>query len=780
MNTQENSSELAARYQRAAQLLENTPGFHTPLEAGKTSFNTTVYPYWIDNTDCFWYERENEQGIEYRVVNAKQGSNVAAFDHQALAHSLAEITDEKVDAHQLPIAHMDIHLAPQCISFTAFDQHWNYDDASRTLKQIDAYPNDWAVSPDGQWAAFVKDYNVWVRDLQSQEERQLTMDGERFYEYAGVPSVYGRLETSSLEVLWSPDSMRLFTLVTDNRQVNLWPSMVQHVPADGSLKPVIIDDGLRAGAYGDEHIETYTFLSIDVASGQIQPADYRPCPTFYPPYIGYFSSSRGWWSRDNQHAYFIELERGGLTGRLLEFDTMTGKCRVIIEEKDDVHVTFIPHPHVHALLQYLPESNELIWYSERSGWAHLYLYDLTTGKLKNPITEGEWMVRGVLHVDTKRRELLIKTAGRVEGRNPYYCDICRINIDTGELVAVLSTDHEYVVRDESCKTGRSYLTTGIDTGNARGVSPSGNYVVTTCSRTDQMPASLLLDRDGHQLQTIEIGIVNNLPENWQWPEPVMLKAADGKTDIYAVVYRPSDFSPDKSYPVIDCSRGEDLPVGSFSNSSAGNFVYMPPAAYAELGFIVVMVASRGTCLRCKAFRAGKESPGHFCVNLSDHLAAFKQLGERYPYMDLNRVGVGGGASGTLGVHGLLKYPEFYKVGVCINPFLDWRLAGDFVAEYFTAGLSPEDNDNDEIYHLIENLEGKLLLIHGMLDNCTPVTATFRLVEALQLANKDFDMFILPNLKHGSCIYALRRCFDHLVRHLQGIEPPKEFELQARQ
>lgn len=761
--------EILVRYQRAAQLIR--PAYDW---SAKASFNTTVYPYWIDNSDCFWYERECGQGIEYRLVDAKQGTNIVAFDHRALALALEEISGEAVDNYQLPITGVDIHLEPSGLRFSAFGRQWEYLESSSVIKEV---PSNSAVSPDGQRLAFVRDYNIWLRDMRSHEERQLTHDGQRFYEYAGTPSVYGRSEQSSTELLWSPNSKSLFTLVTDNRQVKPWPTVVQHVATDG-VKPTIIDEGLRAGAYGDEHIETYTFLSINIDSGQIQPAAYRPCPTFYPPYIGYFSSFRGWWSRDSRRAYFIDLERGGLMGRLLEFDTTTGICRTIIEEKDDVHVTFIPHGHLSTLIHYLPESDELIWYSERSGWAHLYLYDLTTGTLKNAITEGEWMVRALLHVDTKRRELFIKTAGRVEGRNPYYCDICRVNMDTGEMVPVLSTDHEYVVRDQRCKTGSASLTTGLDNGNARGVSPSASYIVATRSRTDQMPVSLLLDRDGNELQTIETGVVNNLPDNWQWPEPIILKAADGKTDIYAVVYRPSDFSPDKVYPVLDCSRGDDLPVGSFSNGMGGDYIYFPPAACAELGFIAVMVASRGTCFRSKAFRAAKESSGHFCVNLPDHLAALKQLAERYPYMDLSRVGIGVGSSGALAVYGLLKYPEFYKVGVCLNGFLDWRLAGAFVEEYFSAGLPSDDDDKAELCKLVGNLEGKLLLMHGMLDNCIPVAATFRLVEALQEANKDFDLLIMPNLGHGTCKYTLRRSWDYLVRHLQGEEPPKEFDLRA--
>ena len=765
------STPLQAGYQRAS-LLEprilNTP-------ATKLTLNATLYPCWIENSDCCWYERETPNGKDYRLVNAQTASNSRAFDHQALADALTEASGEAVAANDLPLNDLVITLSPTRLFFSAFNTHWQFDNDSGDLQPVQSHPDNWRLSPNGKHAAFVRDHNVWVKDLSSGEERALTQDGEQLYAYATTPTVYGRQEMETLELRWSPDSQRIFTLARDTRQVRRAPPLVQHVPQDGSLQPRIVHKDRRVGVPGDEHVEVNVFLSIELASGDITTADYHGCPAFYPPYIGFFSSHRGWWSKDSRRAYFIELARGGLSGRLVEFDTHTGATRVVIEDPSDTHFIFIPNSHLCTLIVPLTESNEVIWYSERSGWAHLYLYDLDTATLKNPITQGEWVVRNVLHYDPARRELWIQTAGRVEHRNPYYCDVCRVNIDSGELTPVVSTDHEYTVREQRSRAGRG-ITTGTDGDYARGVSPSGDYMLCTRSRVDGMPVTLLFDRNGNEQLTVETAEAPGLPKGWQWPEPVMLKAADGVTDIYAVVFRPVDFSPDQSYPVVDCSWGDFTPAGAFSHSVCQGGFSFSAAALAELGFITVMISSRGTGMRSKAFFTDKESSLFFACQIPDHIAALEQLAERYPYMDLNRVGVGAHSSTSLAVAAPLKYPDFFKVGVTRNPCLDWRLSGDFVAEMYCAGVPADCDDKEELYKLAGGLKGKLLLVHGLLDDAVPVAETLRLIEAFEQANKDIDMMIMPNLGHGSSPYVIRRSWDYLVRHLQGVEPPKEFDM----
>lgn len=754
------NNEMRNRYQRA-QALEQ--GWMTK----KVAFNTTLYPNWIGETDCFWYKRDHKTRYEYRLVNARQGSNQSAFDHQDLAAVLSEKTGNEVDAGNLPLNNLELTLSPLTLNFEACNKHWRYSATDGLCQVNDDVLSDEKISPDGTKVMFTRDYNLWLRDLGSGEEKPLTQDGEKFNFYAATTTVYGYpMPPLTLEAIWSADSRRILTHVIDTRQVRIATPLVEHVPDDGSLRPNIIQADRRVGFADDEHIECWELLSIEVETGHIQRADYQPLPVYYPHYAGYFTGGRGWWCKDNRRAYFTELERGGKTARLLEFDTDTGQTKTLIEETSDWLVVLMPAvTHEHVLMTPLPETNELIWYSARSGWAHFYLYDLETGKLKHAITQGEWVVRNGLHFDAEKRELLIQTAGRKQGRNPYYRDICRVNIDTGEFTELLSTDHEYLVCDGRGKG----VTTNL------GVSPTSNFIVTTRSRADQVPVSLLLDRSGQEVMLLETADVSGLPENWQWPEPVMLKAADGETDIYSVVFRPSDFSPDKSYPVIDCSFYFASAVGSFTNDPAFGWAYMSAAAYAELGFVAVMIFGRGNdYLRGAAFNSYKDlgfpmNPMFLNnYNQVDCVAGIKQLAERYPYIDIERVGVTELNSLASAMSGLLLYPDFYKVGVTRNSNANWRMTG---------AMAMEGSDEYPVLEeFAEKLQGKLLLVAGMLDSMIPVTETFRMVAALQKANKTFDMLMLPQDGHIVSPYAVRRTWDYLVTHLLGEDPPADFEL----
>lgn len=765
--------DIETRYRRA-EALKLAAHNNQPL-----AFNTTVHPHWIDDSDCFWYRRDSKQANQYRLVNAATGSNDIAFDHEALGRALSLSATETVAATQLPISHVKIMLSPREVRFSAFGKKWIYHDENRTCQAIKSYPDNWALSPDGTKAAFFRNCNLWVHDLVEDKEKQLTHDGERHYVYAGTPSIYGRQEPLTLEALWSPDSRRLYTLVTDARKVKVGTPLVRHVPpVEVGLRPDIIDPDRRAAWMGDDHRELYYFLSIDVNSGERVDAKYSGCELIYPPYSGFFTSSRGWWGPDNRRAYFVDLSNGGRTVKLVEFDTHTGATRVLIEESSDTRINLFQPCHNGCVFKPLPGGKDIAWFSERSGWGKLYLYDLETGALKNPITptesatagvHQEWVVRNILYCDMERRELLIQTVGRTPGRNPYLSDICWVNIDTSKLTPVIATEHDYLVCDPV-----NWFTNNLPSG----VSPTGRYLVTTRSRVDQAPVSLLLNRQGDIVLELETADISNLPEGWQWPEPFTFTAADGQTDLYGIVYRPPNFSEQESYPVLDfSSNGDFMHMGSFSNT----WDYYDPAVYAELGFIVVIMRSRGTNLRSKAFLDEKDSPLYHSSHQDDCIAGIKQLAKKYPYMDTERVGLGGYSSSASTLTGMLRYPDFYTVGVSINSFVDARLSPiDFSemacgGQMDSAAMQPYFNLEDSA----KNLQGKLYLIHGMLDNCIPVSATFRIIDALQRANKNFDLLLLPNLGHHSSRYVLRRTWDYYVMHLQGVEPPKDLDLSTQ-
>ena len=767
-----NAPDMLARYKRAQYLMQGTL-------TKRCVFNATLIPHWIGDSDCFWYEREFRQGKEFRLVNAFAGTNEIAFDHIALAKSLEATIGETINADDLPISKIDLCLSPLQVVFDALGKRWTYTDSNQSCTESEPLRSDWIISPDDSKAAFLRNNNIWVRDLGSGDERALTDDGEMFYCYASAPMAWGmNVSTGALEALWSPDSKRLFTLQVDTRQVKSEPIM-QYLPQDGSLRPSILNADRRVAHPGDEHVDEYRFLSIEVATGQQQDANYHRCPVFRNG-VGFLTTSHGWWSQNSRHAYFIDVTRGGdRIARLVEFDTHTGFTRILIEEECPdtcfkLRLDSRNPIHVRPLL----DSNEVLWFSERSGWGHLYLYDLKTGQLKHQITEGDWLVRDIHQYDSERRELIIQTAGRIDQRDAYYRDICRVNIDSGELTPIISTDHEFIVLNEADELGEHI--SGIkDAWRSAGVSPTGNYVVSTRSRVDDIPVSLLFDRDGKQCMELEVADVTGLPDGWQWPERIKLLAADGKTDVYAVIYRPTDFSPDQSYPVLDNSMtfkdGNFFTAGSFTNDANLGCNYLSFAAMAELGFIVVDIAGRGTSNRHRAFSASASPELPSSDHQADRIIGIQQMAKRYPYMDLNRVGAGGSPSSNVAISGLLGAPDFYKVGVCNAPIADLRHMPAFFGEAFN-NFSAASDTLPFPHGYAKNLKGKLLLIHGILNPAVSVANSFSLVEVLHQANKDFDMLLLPNDGFPTCSYTVRRSWDYLVKYLMGVEPPQEFEL----
>lgn len=778
------TDDILARYKLAQDLVQG-------VLSKRLVLNDTIFPHWIGSSDCFWYARETREGKAYRLVDAKAACNNTAFDHQALADALERASGHAVDPRNLPLSIINITLSPRQVQFQAFDKHWIFESEKMSCEEIETTIVDGLCSPDGQKAAFVRNHNLWVRDLVCGEERALTGDGSANYPYATAAALFGSPSTPALQAVWSPDSQHLFSHQLDMRQVAC-RQIVRHIPQDSFIRPQLTK--YKAAYPGDENIETYRLISINVESGKAQEANYGRLPLCRNG-TGFFSEEKlGWWAKDSGRAFFVDMARGANAVRVVEFDTNTGATRILFEETSDTCVKLSHSIFECPLFLPLPGSDELIWFSERNGWGHLYLYNLNTGELKNSITGGkpsndsgkdsltnrtdkDWLVRDVLYFDTKKRELLVQTAAHDPNICPYYRDICRVNIDTGELTALVSTNYEHVVLspDNFLVKVRNQL--GIGNPDIRGVSPSGNYLITTRSRVDESPVSLLIDGEGKEVLVIESADPFGLPGDWQWPEPVTLKSADGLMDLYGVVYRPPGFSQDKRYPVLDFSSAHPafsyVPHAAFINGPFCGEPYLLGAAYAALGFVVVAMEVPGMSYRHKAFR----DQSYGCIAstnaFEDRIAGLRQLARQYPYMDLDRVGIIGCDGITGPVYGLLEYPDFYKVGVMVA-LEDARLGPVSMVEMFEATDRPPKTPYAEA--LVASLQGKLLLIHGMLDSITPPEATFLLIDALQQENKDFDMLLLPNDGHEISSYALRRTWDYLVTHLQGVKPPKAFKL----
>ena len=768
-----NKDEVEASYKRARSLIQ---GYATESLVQ----NDTIYPTWIEGTDSFWYQRALKIGKEYRLVDARSFTNTIAFDHGALARALSLVSKIEVSQFELPISHIEITMSPLIICFCAFEKRWQFEAKNMNCFEIESanISIKETLSPDGAFVAFTRDHNLWVRSRLSGEERALTQDGEIDFAYGADSCAWGMLHPIEQSAIWSPDSKRLLFVRRDKRQVKTLP-LVNHIPHDGSIRPTL--EQIKVAYPGDQHIETYQPLMVDLVSGRISMANYPAMYSSSSEYLGFLNKII-WWAPDSRRAYFIDLRHGDQVLRFIEFDTDTSATRVLFEEISDTYINILPDIsgcHLHRMLS---GSNELIWWSERSGWGHLYLYDLNTGDLKHAITQGNWRVRDVLHVDEVRREVWVQTSARVAHRDPYYRDICRINIDSGKLVTLFSSNNEAVVHYQGSWPVNGRQAKGLACAVTCGVSPSANYFVATKSRADKVPVTLLMDRDGKQLLELEVANISLLPEGWVWPEPVKLLASDGNTDIYGLIFRPSDFSNKRSYPVLNYIVSSPclsvVPKGSFHNSRGYiDRHYFYGSALAELGFIVVFIDGCGTPLRSKTFQDKSYGWIPDSANQDDHIGGLQQLAARYPYMDLDRVGVfTNGYCSAL--QGFLERQDFYKVCVTLS-LLDTRLVGRTVEGDKYEGCDPPDHSMRYPEHLAANLKGKLLLMHAMssvLSASYPPAAVFRVVDALQKANKNFDMLIVPNGEFMYTSYMMRRAWDYLVKHLQDVEAPETFEL----
>lgn len=774
-----NRSTMVERYHSAKLFMQ---GYMT----NELVQNDTIFPNWINGSNCFWYIRTLRVGdrssgkvsTQYRLVDAELGSNKSAFNHDILASKLAKLTGESVDPENLPISDVEFLFCPVRLVFSAFNARWVFDTTNGSCRKAPSLIlGTESLSPNGTEIVFQRDHNIWVRNVESGQERALTHDGEEDLSYGARSSAWGMSLSPEPPGLWSPDGNYLLSIQRDRRDISSLP-MVDFCPSDGSIRPNFHQ--VKVAYPGDEIVETYKLLVLEVQTGMRYAVKYQPIVTCLNDYNGFLGKLL-WWSADSKSIFFIDQERGDKVARLVEAKVSTGLCRVIFEETSDTHVNILTDVAGYHLHKIIEQTNELIWWSERSGWGHLYLYDLTTGRLKNQITGGNWRVRDVLHVDELRREIWIQTSGRISKVDPYYRDVCRVNLDTGRISIVATADAELVVHYNDSHPALIARLSGRTGLKTKGVSPGGQYVVITESRVDCAPKTELFDRQGNHLLQLDVADVSSLPDGWTWPEPVEMDSADGITKIYGVIFRPSHFSVDVSYPIINYIVSSPwlsvVPKGSFHNSRYADRHYFFGAALAELGFVVVLIDGRGTPLRSKLFQ--DESYGWIpsSANQDDHVFAIRQLSSRYPYMDLDRVGVF--AQGyRSGLQSFLERQDFYKVCVSMS-VLDNRLMSCSVeGDKFEGRNGPQD---DKLYpeDLVSGLKGKLFLMHAMnsvLSPAYPPSAMFRIVESLKKNDKKFDMLVVPDGGIACTSYMFRRAWDFLVTHLQDSTPPKEFNL----
>jgi dipeptidyl aminopeptidase/acylaminoacyl peptidase len=715
-----------ADYERSAQLASQ---FRDKV------FRDRVEPRWFADGSRFWYRVDlSDRAREFIEVNADAGTRAPAFDHRKLAAALARAAGKDVKPTNLPFDH--IAVDGNTIRFPAFEKGWAFDRGTGTLVEGPKPPappkettnprrrgqfGDRPRPPrvDSPYEVTVRDGNLYLRKGKD-KEFQLTRDGT-------PDDGYGR------EVYWSPDFSRVVALRTrkgEERKVHI----VASSPRD-QLQPKLTT--LTYAKPGDRLSVAKPHL-FDVAARKEIPIadDLFPNP---------WGITRMRWDADGKAFTFVYNQRGHQVLRVIEVNAETGKARAVINEESK---TFIDYAHKQYLAP-VTKANELVWMSERDGWNHLYLYDRKSGTVKNQITKGEWVVRGVDRVDEDTRQIWFQASGLFPDQDPYYVHFCRINFDGTGLVRLTEADGTHSIQ----------------------LSPNRKYYLDTYSRVDLAPVTeLRRSEDGKLVATLETGDMSALlATRWKVPEKFVAKGRDGTTDIHGVIYRPTNFDASKKYPVIEQIYAG--PQGSFVPKGFRSFHF--PQEIAELGFITVQIDGMGTSNRSKAFH------DVCCKNLGDagfpdRILWMKAAARKYPYLDLSRVGVyGGSAGGQNALGAMLRHGDFYKAAAADCGCHDNRMDKVWWNELwmgYPVGPHYAEQSNVTQAH---KLTGKLLLTVGELDTNVDPASTMQVVNALIRAGKDFELIVFPNGGHGAggTTYGLRRRKDFFVKHLLGVQPP---------
>lgn len=775
-------------YDKAAALL--------PSSLASKLRNANVIPHWIDGRDRFWYRRETPTGHEFIEVDAATGRKRPAFDHEAVAAALSRASGSPADARQLPFDSIEFADRAKTLRFNVGEQQYVCElRASRCDRARDrAVGPGVLVSPDGRFGVLTREGNLWLRDLDTGTERALTSDGEADFGYgiwhdawkaAFIPRRRAGKPLPPLESYWSPDSRRVVVPRIDQRHVEPYP-FVESAPHDGSFRPRL--HSIRLPLVGERPASLEWFV-FEIPTGERRRIDY-PYDRLLSMQSDLMAIRKTWWSGDNRHLYAVAFGDNMESAWFFDADLVTGAVRTVIEEhavpRADLNSTSYNPPNVRIVRG----GKEVIWYSQRDGWGHLYLYDVATGRLKNRITQGNWLVRDILHVDEARRRVYFTGGGRESG-NPYYRHLYRADLD-GSGVQLLSPEP-----GDLLLTSPSNDVLAMD--GAQGyqpVSPSGAYVVYNHAPIDVPTQSVIRATDSGRLVAVfeEADATGLFAAGFRPPEEFVVKAADGETDLYGVVYWPSNFDPSNRYPVIDAQYASPLTAVVPRNFvQALNGVKAAPAL-AALGFVVVVVDARGTTYRSRDFSQWGFGQLN-TMGLEDHIAALRQLAIRIPAIDLDRVGIiGGSFGGWSTLRGMLEFPEFFKVGVAgvpvgsmHNMYADYHLSAfhgrpeySDGSEFRTAPTEvPRNWMNVDSRQQAARLAGKLLIVMGELDENVLPGSTLQLVKSFIEENRDFELIYVPDANHFEVWtpYVTRRIWDFLVRHLQGAEPPREYQLK---
>jgi len=716
----------AADYERAN-------GLKAKYEAA--AIDVAGIPNWIGNTHRLWYRKLSRGVSVYMIFDADTKHKDAAFDHEKIAASLSKLTNNIYKSNDLSLGQLrfDNNVSSFTTTLDSVVVRCTIADSVCVKVETPARPQGPVKSPDGKWVALIFNYNLAIYSADAKDGSVLSTDGSEGNYY------------NARSIVWSPDSSKIaiyrvrpgykreVRYIESSPEDQVQPkfsSIVYAKPGDvlDLEQPVLFDIVARKQ------------ISVDNA-------------LFPNPY----ELSDPVWRKDSRAFTFEYNQRGHQVYRVIEVDA-TGKPRALISDEP---ATFFSYRNANGSLadsgrRYRYDVNdgkEIIWMSERDGWSHLYLYDGVTGAVKNQITRGEWVVRAVQRVDESKRQIWFSAGGTHEGKDPYFASYFRINFDGSGLTELTTVDANHNV---------TYST-------------DGQLYVDNYSRLDL--ANVLEVRqtaDNSVVTTVERGDTSELAKTgWQPPEVFTAKGRDGKTDIWGVIIRPTNFDPSKKYPVIENIYAG--PQGSFVPKTF--LTYSSMMAQAEVGFIVVQIDGMGTSNRSKAFHdVAWKNLGD--AGFPDRILWHKAVAAKYPWYDISRVGIyGGSAGGQNSLGGLLFHPEFYKAAVSYAGCHDNRMDKIWWNEQWMGWpIGPQYSASSNVDNAYR-LQGDLLLVVGEMDTNVDPSSTMQVVHQLIKHNKNFDLLVVPGANHGAgrsdryATYGDHKRFDFFVRHLLGVNPP---------
>lgn len=698
--------------------------------------NANVRPAWIADSDAFWYVEEADGSRTYTVMDAKSGKKTPLFDHQALASALANATGNQMKGTDLRLERVRPTAKRDTIRFVYSGRNYAWPaKKGGMLADMGPVPErapqpHWMVvdeekewgpvpSPDGSMTAFVRDNNLWVKDAATGNERQLTTDGTLANYYSSW-------------IQWSPDGKKFAT--TKIRPVEKrFVYYVESSPAQGS-QPILHKQ--EYAKPGDELRQKLPVIA-DVATGEVL----RPDNSLFASQYDLYGPT---WNADSRGVTFEYNERGHKVYRVLEMSAADGGVRTLIEESHPKYVNYS-----RIFRHYLGDGKHIIWSSERDNRNHLYMYDRDTALPVAQITKGEWYLRDVVHVDENHRKIYFTANGFNPDEDPYFIRYFSVNFDGSGL-----TD----------------LTPSEGTHQAS-FSPDFKYLVDTYSTVSEAPVTVVRSAvDGRVIHEVARADLSSLKEKgWKAPEVFVAPGRDGETPMWGLIYRPMDFDPAKKYPVIEYiyqGPGDQYVQKSFRGFN------QTMQALAELGFICVMVDGMGTSFRTREFES-------VCyknladAGLPDHISWIKAAASKYPYMDIDRVGIfGASAGGQESTAAVLQYPDFYKAAYSACGCHDNRMDKIWWNEQWLGYPIDESYLKASNVENAHKLQVPLMLVVGELDDNVDPASTMQVADALIKAGKDFDLVVLPGVHHtlGESFGEHKR-FDFFVRHLLGVNPP---------